>query len=1013
MPLLHTRQVSNQYNYYTGDPDRTDTGGAPTTQAGYGPNIRTIMQIKVNNSAPAAAYDLAALNSVFAHVGTKPGVFETAQPPIIVPQIAYNGVYNQTITVNNYARIADTYKNFTALSGAQFNITFQPKALHDEMGAVYDQYGRMSGMLGLEVPSRTSVTAAFFPYPYSSPPTDVIMTSLGEMAGIQPNDGTQIWRLSHNGVDSHPIHWHMYNVQVLNRVGWDGFIRAPDKTELGWKDTLRVSPLEDTIVALRPVAVTVPFQVPDQVRAIEPVSPLGEPLAIPPGGLWFSPGGNPLILANGTEGIANHLVNYGWEYVWHCHILAHEEMDMMHAQAILVNAPGLAPNGLVSGEVNNATTNITKVFLAWNDRSTNETDWYIQRTNVSTTNWTDLKRVPSYSTHQTGVWAMAIDDTLLANETVNYTYRVIAANNVGDDFIYGEQADPGELLGFPYLSLNSTASTANVSLTAAAPTQPTIGATPLSGFVPLNVSFTNTQVAATGWIWDFGDGNYADDNGKQNPNHVYEVPGTYTVTLTTMNTGGFSPVSLPTTITVNAVPQPAVPTASFTATPTSGVAPFTVAFNDTSISEPAVWATREWAFGDGTFSSLARVNHTYMTGGNFTVFLTASNLGGSDVASTFINVTAITPVTDFIGTPTTGTAPLTVTFTDLSTNAPTAWNWSFGDGTSTTLQNPVHTYTTGGSFTVALNASNLGGFNTMTKVGYINVTNATVNLTDKIGVYQNGVWLLDFDGSGIWNPSIDKQYMFGAAGWIPVKGDWNGDGRAEIGITDGMTWLLDFDGNGVWNPSIDKQYTFGATGMTPVIGDWNGDGKAKIGITNGMTWLLDFDGNGVWNPSIDKQYTFGAIGLTPVVGDWNGDRRAEIGITDGMTWLLDFDGNGVWNPSIDKQYTFGAIGLTPVIGDWNSDGKAKIGITNGMTWLLDFDGNGVWNPSIDKQYTFGAIGLTPVIGDWNGDGKAKIGITNGMTWLLDFDGNGVWNPSIDKQYTFGAIGWTPLVAKWS
>ena len=183
------------------------------------------------------------------------------------------------------------------------------------------------------------------PYPYSSPPTDVLMSSLGEMAGPQLGDGTQIWRLSHNGVDSHPIHWHMYNVQVINRVGWDGFIRAPDPTELGWKETVRVSPLEDTIVALRPVAVTVPFPVPDQVRAIEPTIPLGEHLSIPPGGFWFSQSGNPIII-NGVEGIPNHLVNFGWEYVWHCHILAHEEMDMMHSQAVNVNPPGAAPSGL-------------------------------------------------------------------------------------------------------------------------------------------------------------------------------------------------------------------------------------------------------------------------------------------------------------------------------------------------------------------------------------------------------------------------------------------------------------------------------------------------------------------------------------------------------------------------------------------------------------------------------------------------------------------------------------------
>ena len=60
--------------------------------------------------------------------------------------------------------------------------------------------------------------------------------------------------------------------RLINRVGWDGFIRAPDATELGWKDTVRISPLEDTIVALRPVAATLPFDRPDSVRPIDPTS---------------------------------------------------------------------------------------------------------------------------------------------------------------------------------------------------------------------------------------------------------------------------------------------------------------------------------------------------------------------------------------------------------------------------------------------------------------------------------------------------------------------------------------------------------------------------------------------------------------------------------------------------------------------------------------------------------------------------------------------------------------------
>ncbi len=67
------------------------------------------------------------------------------------------------------------------------------------------------------------------------------------------SDGTQIWKITHNGVDTHPIHFHLYDVQVLNRVTWDNIIIPPEPIELGWKDTVRVSPLEDTIVALRPI----------------------------------------------------------------------------------------------------------------------------------------------------------------------------------------------------------------------------------------------------------------------------------------------------------------------------------------------------------------------------------------------------------------------------------------------------------------------------------------------------------------------------------------------------------------------------------------------------------------------------------------------------------------------------------------------------------------------------------------------------------------------------------------
>jgi len=81
----------------------------------------------------------------------------------------------------------------------------------------------------------------------------------------------------------------------------------------------------------------------------------------------------------------------------------------------------------------------------------------------------------------------------------------------------------------------------------------------------------------------------------------------------------------------------------------------------------------------------------------------------------------VAPVANFSGTPTSGGAPLTVNFTDLSTNSPTAWSWTFGDGGTSTVKNPSHTYTATGTFTVSLTATNGSGSDNETKTNYITV----------------------------------------------------------------------------------------------------------------------------------------------------------------------------------------------------------------------------------------------------------------------------------------------------
>jgi len=110
------------------------------------------------------------------------------------------------------------------------------------------------------------------------------------------------------------------------------------------------------------------------------------------------------------------------------------------------------------------------------------------------------------------------------------------------------------------------------------------------------------------------------------------------------------------------------------------------------------------------------------------------------------------PVANFTGAPLTGTSPLTVQFTDLSTNSPTSWIWNFGDGnfTGNTTQNPTHIYTSIGTYTVTLNATNAAGSNTLTRTNYVNVTIS--NFTQYI--IQNNVFVygtqLNFAGNNVY-----------------------------------------------------------------------------------------------------------------------------------------------------------------------------------------------------------------------------------------------------------------------
>jgi len=483
-----------RFDYYTGDPDQTSTGGAPATQLGYGPNTRTVMQIQVSSGGGGG---MTGFNPVKLGQDLPPAYAQFQDKPI-VPNADYNAAFNANYPVDSYSRIQDTTKSFfngpltgvtvtaagtgytsaptvtitggggtgakatatvaggkvtkitltnagtgytspptvaitlgggtgAKASAVGVNMDLQPKAIQE----LFDpNYGRMNATLGVEVPNTNIITQTTIPYFMVDPTTEILQNGAAGAAIGTLADGTQIWKITHNGVDTHAIHWHMFNVQVINRVGWDGMVKPPDPNEEGWKDTVRMNPLEDVIVAMRPIIPNVPFDLPNSIRMLDPTMPAGTTgqfLGIDP--------------TNEPAPVVNHVINFGWEYVWHCHLLGHEENDMMRPMSIAVKP--IAPSSLAGTVAKAGAT------LNWKDNSKNETEWAVQRAAAATGPWTTIATVQSTTGPATGATVTYTDASVASGTT--YFYRVIANNVVGDTTAYAAPA-----VGYPNMTASST-----------------------------------------------------------------------------------------------------------------------------------------------------------------------------------------------------------------------------------------------------------------------------------------------------------------------------------------------------------------------------------------------------------------------------------------------------------------------------------------------------------------------------------------------------------------------------
>ncbi len=377
--------------------------------------------------------------------------------------------------------------------------------------------------------------------------------------------------------------------------------------------------------------------------------------------------------------------------------------------------------------------------------------------------------------------------------------------------------------------------------------------TPVSGEVPLTVTFTDlSSNSPTSWSWTFGDGG---TSTSQNPSHQYQATGTYTVSLTATNAYGSDVETKIGYITVTEpstggelhaqsdLPVAGTVSGTYTATHTSNDDRQSIREVESGGRPQSRYSYLEhkWTFAVPSSTSLTFYMEGYRSsnsdGDNFTFSYSTDNTNFTNlftVSSTTEQVYSASipnsvsgtvyvrvvdtdrtsgnrsldyvyvdhmyiaysteptaPVANFSGSPTSGTYPLTVQFTDLSTGAPTSWNWDFGDGGTSTSQNPSHQYQAAGSYTVSLTVSNTYGSDIETKSNYITVSEPPVGGTMHVqnivvgrtvaGVNCNGTATITvFDSNG--QPVSGATVNATATG--PVGGSFSGttgtDGTVQL-----------------------------------------------------------------------------------------------------------------------------------------------------------------------------------------------------------------------------------------
>ncbi len=307
--------------------------------------------------------------------------------------------------------------------------------------------------------------------------------------------------------------------------------------------------------------------------------------------------------------------------------------------------------------------------------------------------------------------------------------------------------------------------------------------------------------------------------------------------------------------------------ATFDATPVVGIAPLKVQFTDTSTGFPTSW---QWDFdNDGNVDSTQQNPSFTFQPGTYSVRLVASNGTTEGTVTRTSLVRAIGPITpDFSATPTIGAAPLSVAFTDLSTEQPTSWQWDFdNDGNvDSTQQNPTFVYSTPGTYTVRLVATNEVGARTTTKAAFITVvapTDASFTRTPGSGTVPFAVqftdttvgsptsWQWDFDEDNVVDSTLQNpSFTYTVAGTFDVRLTASGPGGTDT-FTFSNCVVAGGNVNASFNQSANSAYT-----TTPVTFTDTSTGT----ITS---WAWDFENDGIVDSTLQNPtHSFSTTSVT-------------------------------------------------------------------------------------------------------------------------------------------------------